>query len=320
MNEATTMTYEILSKRKKRNPAPIKSPQDVFNLVRRYRDYKQEQFIVITLNGAHKPIKVSIISIGLVNRTIVQPREVFVRAIQDMASAIIICHNHPSGSLSPSPEDNEITETLCNAGELLGIQILDHIIFSNSGFISLRNEGSFKNNRNEYMSKLPNLKHYRECPQCQSLSFGKNDAYCSLCGCKLMDCDEQLAGIRDYAKSLLILYLINNPKEAGEVHINEIPDYALGGIRDKGLFMFNKMAIRQILTECWNEVESALDDYWLDNKGADFHSFNIEDLYIHSISWHTAAEWQEITKGFDICEEHLNHETIAQAIDRLKSR
>jgi ribosomal protein L37E len=78
------------------------------------------------------------------------------------------------------------------------------------------------------MSKLPNLKLYRECPQCQSLSFGKNDAYCSLCGCKLKDSEKQLDGIRDYAKSMLILYLTNNPKEAEEVHINEIPDYALG--------------------------------------------------------------------------------------------
>ena len=145
MNEAPTMTYEIISKRKKRRPPPIISPQDVFNLVRRYRDCRQEQFIVITLNGAHEPIKVSIASIGLVNRTIVHPREVFVRAIQDMASSIVVCHNHPSGSLSVSPEDNEITEMICSAGKLLGIHVLDHIIFSESGFISLRSEGLLKN-------------------------------------------------------------------------------------------------------------------------------------------------------------------------------
>lgn len=169
------------------------------------------------------------------------------------------------------------------------------------------------------MSKLPNMKLYRECPQCQSLSFGKHDAYCSLCGCKLKDSEEQLAGIRDYAKSLLILYLTNNPKEAEEVHINEIPDYALGVIRNNGLVMLNQIAATYILAECWNEVETVLDDWRLENKGANFPGFNIEDLHFYSISWHTDAEWQEITKDFDICEERLNRETIAQAIDRLKS-
>jgi len=139
------MTYEIISKRKKRHPAMIKSPQDAFDLVRRYRDFQQEQFIVITLNGSHEPINVSIASIGIVNKTIVHPREVFVRAIQDMATAIIVCHNHPSGSLLVSPEDNEITERLCSAGELLGIHVLDHIIFTKTDFLSLRNEGYLEN-------------------------------------------------------------------------------------------------------------------------------------------------------------------------------
>ena len=84
--------------------------------------------------------------------------------------------------------------------------------------------------------------------------------------------------------------------------------------------MPNQAATRQIIAECWNEVEPVLDDWRLENKGANFHGFNIEDLHIYSISWHTDAEWQEIAKDFDICEEHLNHETIAQAIDRLKNR
>jgi len=170
------------------------------------------------------------------------------------------------------------------------------------------------------MSKLPNMKLYKECPQCQFLSFGKHDAYCSLCGCELKDSEEQLAGIRDYAKSLLILYLTNNPKEAEEVHINEIPDYALGEISNKGLVMFNQTAARQILAECWNEFEPALDDYRLDNKDTNFPGFNFKDLHVYSISWHAVAEWQETINDFDICEEHLNHETRESAIDRLKNR
>ena len=137
------MTYEIISKRKKNNTAPVKSPDDAYNLLSRYHDAKQEHFIVITLNGAHEPISVAITSIGLVDKTIVHPREVFVRAIQDMASAIIVCHNHPSGSLKVSAEDDEITKRIQSAGLLLGIHVLDHIIFSKFGYASLRQEGYF---------------------------------------------------------------------------------------------------------------------------------------------------------------------------------
>jgi len=138
------MTYEIISKRQKNNNTPVKSPEDAYNLIKRYKNSSQEHFILITLNGAHEPITVSIVSIGLINRTIVHPREVFVRAIRDMAAAIIICHNHPSGSLKVSPEDSEVTERLEQVGELIGIEVIDHIIFSKNSYISLRNEGCFK--------------------------------------------------------------------------------------------------------------------------------------------------------------------------------
>lgn len=138
------MTYEIISKRRKNNAVPIKTPADVYKLIERYWGARQEHFIVITLNGIHVPISISLVSIGLVNRTVVHPREVFIRAIHDMASAIIVCHNHPSGSLKASPEDNEITERICKAGELIGIHVLDHIIFSETGYTSLRQEGYLK--------------------------------------------------------------------------------------------------------------------------------------------------------------------------------
>jgi DNA repair protein RadC len=138
------MKYQIVSERQISNPGTIKTPDDVYNLVKRYRNAKKEHFILITLNGAHEPISVSIVSIGLVNRTIVHPREVFAKAIKDMATAIIICHNHPSGSLKESDEDNEITERIYEAGKLLGINVLDHIIFSKTSFRSLRKEGYLK--------------------------------------------------------------------------------------------------------------------------------------------------------------------------------
>ena len=138
------MIYEIVSKRRKKSPAPIITPNDAYELVKRYQNAEKEQFILITLNGNHRPISVSIVSIGLVNKTIVHPREVFFQAIKDKASAIIICHNHPSGNLLPSPGDNEITEMICDAGELIGIKVLDHIIFSANGYASLRKGGYFK--------------------------------------------------------------------------------------------------------------------------------------------------------------------------------
>ena len=138
------MVYEIVSVRQKKNPAKINNAEDAYNLLKPYWNAEQEHFIIITLNGAHKPIKVSIVSIGLVNRTVVHPREVFVRAIQDKATAIILCHNHPSGNLDASTEDREITERMCDAGELIGIRVIDHIIFSKTGYASLRKNGYFK--------------------------------------------------------------------------------------------------------------------------------------------------------------------------------
>jgi DNA repair protein RadC len=137
------MTYQIVSERKVKHQAKIKSSLEVYELVKRYAAFQQEYFILLTLNGSHNVISISIVSIGLVNRTIVHPREVFCRAISDRASAIVICHNHPSGAVTPSDEDKQITERICKAGELIGIPLLDHVIFSKTGFTSMRKEGDF---------------------------------------------------------------------------------------------------------------------------------------------------------------------------------
>ena len=137
------MTYQIVSERRLKREAKIKSPLEVYELVKRYADFQQEYFILLTLNGSHNVLSISIVSIGLVNRTIVHPREVFCRAISDRASAIVICHNHPSGALIPSDEDKQITERIYRAGELIGIPLLDHVIFSKTGYTSMRKEGGF---------------------------------------------------------------------------------------------------------------------------------------------------------------------------------
>ena len=139
------MKYQIVSERQIYNDAIIKTSDDAYEIVKRYRNEEKEHFIVITLNNNHNPISVVIASIGLVNKTIVHPREVFVRAIQDLASAIIVCHNHPSGSLVVSPEDIEITDRLNEAGKIIGINVVDHLIFTKDGYTSMRKQGYLQN-------------------------------------------------------------------------------------------------------------------------------------------------------------------------------
>nr|WP_255948023.1 JAB domain-containing protein [Brucepastera parasyntrophica]ULQ60403.1 DNA repair protein RadC [Brucepastera parasyntrophica] len=135
------MQYQIVSERKSLYPVQISAPADVYAAVRRYAKSPQEQFIVLTLNGAHEIITVSIVTIGIINRTIIHPREVFIRAIRDSSAAVILAHNHPSGQLEPSPEDLAVTVRLMEAGELIGIPVLDHIIFGKKDFVSLREKG-----------------------------------------------------------------------------------------------------------------------------------------------------------------------------------
>jgi len=137
------MTYQIVSERKLKRKAKIKHPMEVYELVKRYAELKQEYFILLTLDGHHNVISVSIVSIGLVNRTIVHPREVFCRAISDRASAIVICHNHPSGDVIPSDEDKQITRLIHQAGEIIGIPLLDHLVISKTDYTSMRQQGDF---------------------------------------------------------------------------------------------------------------------------------------------------------------------------------
>ncbi len=114
----------------------ITLPTDVLPLLQHLADRKQEHFICISLNGANEVIAVRTVSVGLVNQTQVHPREVFADPITDRAAAVIVAHNHPSGSLSPSSEDKEITQRLRESGSILGIKLLDHIIFNRKGYFS----------------------------------------------------------------------------------------------------------------------------------------------------------------------------------------
>jgi DNA repair protein RadC len=119
----------------------IASPADVWPIVAHWADRKQERFICCSLNGAHELIAARVVSVGLVNRTVVHPREVYADPITDRACAIVVAHNHPSGRLDPSPEDREITNRLKEAANTLGIALLDHLIFSDSGYLSFVEQG-----------------------------------------------------------------------------------------------------------------------------------------------------------------------------------
>ena len=119
----------------------IALPTDVYPLIRHIADRRQEHFMCVSLNGANEVIAVRTVSVGLVNRALVHPREVFADPITDRASAIVVAHNHPSGNLSPSPDDLAITYQLKEAGITLGIKLLDHLIFNDQDYFSLLEKG-----------------------------------------------------------------------------------------------------------------------------------------------------------------------------------
>lgn len=114
----------------------ITSPKDIFAEVRHYASRDQEHLIVVILNGAHEVIGTDVATIGLVNRTLVHPREVFAPAIEKRATAICVAHNHPSGNIVPSEEDKEVTKRLKSCSVILGIKLLDHVIFSQDSYYS----------------------------------------------------------------------------------------------------------------------------------------------------------------------------------------
>jgi DNA repair protein RadC len=119
----------------------ITFPGDIYPIVRHYADRQQEHFLRVSLNGAHEVLSIEVVSIGLVNRTIVHPREVFSTPLKERATAIIVAHNHPSRNLQPSKEDREVTVRLKESGRLLGIELLDHIIFSDEKYYSFLENG-----------------------------------------------------------------------------------------------------------------------------------------------------------------------------------
>ena len=132
---------EFARRRIKPEGAKIETPADLLPHVRHYADRRQEHFLCASINGANEILNIRVVSIGLVDRTPVHPREVFAEALSDRASAIIVAHNHPSGGLEPSASDVEVTKQLKAAGAVMGISLLDHIIFNQRGYFSFLEAG-----------------------------------------------------------------------------------------------------------------------------------------------------------------------------------
>jgi DNA repair protein RadC len=136
--KATTIAaaFEFVRRRIKPEGLKIKFPVDVLPLIQHYGDRKQEHFLCISINGANEVMNIRVVTIGLLNKSQVHPREVFADVIAERASAVIVAHNHPHGDLQPSNEDIAVTKTIKEAASILGIGLLDHIIFNNKGYYS----------------------------------------------------------------------------------------------------------------------------------------------------------------------------------------
>jgi DNA repair protein RadC len=136
--KATTIaaSFEFVRRRIKPEGLKIKFPVDVLPLIQHYGDRKQEHFLCISINGANEVMNIRVVTIGLINKSQVHPREVFADVIAERASAVIVAHNHPNGDLKPSSEDIAVTKRIKDAAAILGISLLDHIIFNNKGYYS----------------------------------------------------------------------------------------------------------------------------------------------------------------------------------------
>ena len=122
----------------------VKTPEDVAALVRaRLKDKQKEYFLALLLDTRNQLIKVAEISVGSLDSSIVHPREVFKEAISASAASVIFVHNHPSGDTEASEDDIKLTKRLNEAGEIVGIDVLDHIIVGGKSYTSLKRDGLF---------------------------------------------------------------------------------------------------------------------------------------------------------------------------------
>lgn len=117
---------------------------DILPLLNGIASQRQEHFLVLTFDSINNLISRRLVFLGTVSSTIVHPREVFAVAVSDLATSIIICHNHPSGDVRPSADDKRTTKHLVRAGEILGVSVIDHLIVSRGKYYSFAEHGLIK--------------------------------------------------------------------------------------------------------------------------------------------------------------------------------
>jgi DNA repair protein RadC len=136
--------FELARRHLLRDTVKITCAQDVLPLLADIAGKQQEHFVCISLNGANEVIEKRVVTIGLLDKSQVHPREVFADVIADRAAAVIFAHNHPSGELQPSESDLRMHDQLTEAGKILGLRILDHVITSRKGYFSFQEAGLIK--------------------------------------------------------------------------------------------------------------------------------------------------------------------------------
>lgn len=114
----------------------ISDANDVYQLLKEFENEDREHYVVLGLDSKNKVMFREIVAIGILNETIIHPRETFKKAIMMSCNAIIMAHNHPSGECEPSEADDEMTKQMADAGKILGIPVLDHLIVGKNGFYS----------------------------------------------------------------------------------------------------------------------------------------------------------------------------------------
>lgn len=120
----------------------VRSPEDAANIIRDFiGDSDREKFVVLGLSTKNEPQLLQVVHTGSINASIVHPREVMKALILANCAGCIVLHNHPSNDLTPSPEDIAVTERLVEAGKIIGIDVMDHLILSSTSFLSLKEKG-----------------------------------------------------------------------------------------------------------------------------------------------------------------------------------
>lgn len=133
--------FELARRHLLKQMVKIESAADVVPLLSDIVGKSQEYFVCVTLNGANEVIEKRIVTIGLLDKSLVHPRDVFADVITDRAAAVIFAHNHPSGAVQPSEHDIETQSQLERAASVLGIRVLDHVIVSKKGYFSFQESG-----------------------------------------------------------------------------------------------------------------------------------------------------------------------------------